>query len=140
MKRIGDVAFLLHDDKTMLKYYRAVVKYPHFASSSTLLFRIKTAKNSILRRRLWIVCGLAYFIALLVLVIRLVRGNGFALQFFIKRTLIFLFAYIILAFAIIWLDEKFSPGSLLKWLGMQGITLDRPILPLGLLSILPRSF
>lgn len=139
MKRIGDVAFLLHDDHTLLKYYQAIAKNPHFAFSPTVLFRIKMAKNIILRKRLWIVCGLGYFIALLVLVIRLVRGNGFDLQFFIKRTLIFLLAYIILAFVIITIDNKFAPGVLLKWLDVEGITLNRPILPLGLMSMLPRS-
>ncbi len=139
MKRIGDVAFLLHDDQTLLKYYQAIAKNPHFALSPTVLFRIKTAKNILLRKRLWIVCGLGYFIALLVLIIGIVRGNGLDLRFFVKRTLVFLLAYIIFAFAIIWLDDKFSPGSLLKWLGVQGITLNKPILSLGLSSMLPRS-
>jgi len=138
--RLGDIAFILKDYRKMRKYYtRAFDNNPNVVLSAPIASRLKIGNNIILRQNLIYFIGTIYLIIIVSLILRLIRGKGFDYSFFLKRTVILLLVYLVLAFLFLYIDNNYAQKQITTILVENQKAFRKPVMTLGFLDILPMN-
>ena len=138
--RLGDIAYILKNNKGIVKYYSQVLDNNlDSEKAKEISSRCDLALGKIHHQQLFFLLIVGYILSLFIMIFRLKNGQGFDTACFIKNTVILLFIYSLLSILVLVLDQKLSAGFLSSWLQSEKVVLKDPIILLHFYEILPQK-
>ena len=137
-RQIGDVYYSMEKYGMMMKWYHKAVKLDSNIERDTPVgYRMNVGKKVMLRQKLVSIIYTIYTIIIVLLLLSMFKSKGFQTALFLRRIIIGLPVFLVIAVITFFLDFAFTSGSIEAALAGSDVSVPKPIIPF---SVFDNSF
>jgi tetratricopeptide (TPR) repeat protein len=132
-KQIGDVYYSMESYRPMIRWYRKAVAIDSTIEKETPIgYRMETGRKVLLRKSVLTGIYIIYCIIILIIIATIFRLKSLQGKLFLRRLLIGVPAFIIIAAITLFLDFKISSGTIASALSKSDVFFPKPIVPFSI--------